>query len=206
MGRKITPDPLNRKLELSDSSKGSILKDMIDFGKMATNNGLIYGNFGNLSVKYSDEIYITRSGAMMGNLKEEDIIIFSGNIPEESSSDSPIHYGIYQKINYGAIMHMHGDFTIVLSLMLKNICPCDFVGNRFLGTIPIVEGEFGTTALTTAITSNIHNNAVIIKGHGSFAIGDDLRKAFVLSCALEASCKLLYYKHIYKSLTSKKEI
>jgi len=179
---------------------------MIDFGKMATDNALIYGNFGNLSVKYGDEIYITRSGAMMGNLKEEDIFIFSGNIPEEASSDSPIHYGIYQKINYGAIMHMHGDFTIVLSLMLEDICPCDFVGNRFLGTIPIVEGEFGTTALTTAITSSIHNNAVIVKGHGSFAIGDDLRKAFVISCALETSCKLLYYKHVYKSLTSKKEV
>jgi len=92
---------------------------------------------------------------------------------------------------------MHGDYTIVLSLILYNIKPCDFVGKRFLGEIPIVDGEFGTPALNNQVVNNLKNNAVIVKGHGSFTVGENLRKAFVLSCALETSCKLLYYKHNY---------
>ena len=200
MSKNIIADPLNRKLELPETSKESIISTMIEFGTMCTENGLIYGNFGNLSVKYEDEIYITRSGAMMRKLNPEDIIIFKGNIPEEASSDTPIHYSIYQKIKHGAILHMHGDFTIILSLILDSIYPCDFVGKRFLGTIPIVEGEFGTSALNKEVVNNIQNKVVIVRGHGSFTIGDDLRKAFVLSCALETSCKLLYYKSIYKSV------
>ena len=39
--------------------------------------------------------------------------------------------------------------------------------------------------------------AAIVKGYGTFTVGEDLRKAFVLSCDLEASCKLLYYKNNY---------
>ena len=171
---------------------------MIEYSKMSASNGLIYGNFGNLSIKHGNDIYITRSGAMMGNLFPSDIIVFKNIIPPEASSDTPIHFGIYQKIKEGAILHMHGDFTIVLSLIFESIKPCDFVGQRFLGEIPIVDGEFGTPALNNLIVSNLKNNAIIVKGHGSFTIGDNLRKAFVLSCALEASCKLLYNKNNFQ--------
>ena len=86
---------------------------------------------------------------------------------------------------------------IVLSLLLDNIKPCDFAGKRFFVEIPIVDGEFGTPALNNQVVNNLKNNAVIVKGHGSFTVGENLRKAFVLSCALETSCKLLYYKHNY---------
>lgn len=195
MPKKITIDPLNRRIEKTVITKDTIINDMMEYGKMCTSNGLIYGNFGNLSVKYENDIYITRSGAMMGNLIAEDIVIFKTNIPPEASSDTPIHYGIYQKIKNGAILHMHGDFTIVLSLLFESINPCDFVGKRFLGEIPIVDGEFGTPALNNLVVNNLKNNAVIVKGHGSFTVGEDLRKAFVLSCALETSCKLLYLKN-----------
>ncbi|MBL7197842.1 MAG: class II aldolase/adducin family protein [Candidatus Omnitrophica bacterium] len=78
--------------------------------------------------------------------------------------------------------------------------------NLKLRKVEFVEGEFGTSVLNNEIVNNIQNNAVIVRGHGSFTIGDDLRKAFVLSCALETSSKLLYYKSIYKSIKLNMEV
>lgn len=97
---------------------------------------------------------------------------------------------------------MHGDYTIIMSINHKNISPCDFVGMCFLEKIPVVEGEFGTSSLTNAIVHDIRNDVVIVKGHGSFAIGEDLKKAYILSCAIETSCKILYFKEIHENLTT----
>ena len=199
MSKRETSDPLNRRIAEQVITKDIIIEDMIEYSKLCASNGLIYGNFGNLSVKYENNIYITRSGAMMGKLVSSDIIVFRNNIPPEASSDTPIHFGIYQNIGQGAVFHMHGDFTIVLSLLFKSINPCDFVGQRFLGKIPIVDGEFGTAALNNRVVNSLKNNAVIVKGHGSFTFAEDIRKAFVLSCALETSCKLLYYRDNFYS-------
>ena len=96
MDNKIR-DPLNRIENKADDSKDNIISEILEYGKRCTNNGLVYGNFGNLSIKYNDDIYITRSGAMMSAL-EDDIISFQNEIPNEASSDTPIHYGIYKKI------------------------------------------------------------------------------------------------------------
>jgi L-fuculose-phosphate aldolase len=181
-------------------TKELIVDEIITYGEMAADNGLIYGNFGNLSVKYEDMIYITKSGAMLGRLTSDDIVSFEDKIHGEASSDTPIHSELYKRNNCGAILHMHGDYTIIMSINHENVSPCDFVGMRFLEKIPVVEGEFGTSSLTNAIVRDIRNDAVIVKGHGSFTIGENLKKAYILSCAVETSCKILCFKEIHEKI------
>lgn len=182
------------------------MNEMITYGKIASDSGLIYGNFGNLSIKHKDKIYITKSGAMLGKLTRNDIVTFSDEIPREASSDSPIHLELYKTYNCNTILHMHGNYTILTSLNHKNIIPYDFVGMRFLEKILVVEGEFGTSSLTNAIVQNLRNDVVVVRGHGSFAIGKDLRTAYILSCALEISCEIIHLKEIYDGVITKKEV
>ena len=173
--------------------------EMIKYGQVTFESGLIYGNFGNLSTRRDGVVYITRSGAMLGKLSKEDFVAVRGlSIPEEASSDTPIHLSIYEKTNCGAIYHMHGDFTLVMSWIHDVVEPMDFAGSRFLGPVSVVEGVFGTPTLTDAIVKNLRTNAVIVRGHGSFTVGPDLRQAYIASCALETSCKLSFFEELYQ--------
>jgi len=179
--------------------------ELVTYGRFAANSGLIYGNYGNLSARVGDVTYITKSGAMLGLLEKSDFVGFQKLIPEEASSDTPIHQGIYEKTGCGAIYHLHGEFTVILSWLRDIIVPEDFAGSRFLGEVNVVEGEFGTTDLNRKIVDKLQTRAVVVRGHGSFTIGSDLRQAYVISCALENSCRLLYFRDLYRGLTRTKE-
>ena len=63
--------------------ENEIFEEMREIGRMLESRGLILSaRSGNMSVRIGDTIYIKRSGAMMGYLKEGDIV--KANISDEN--------------------------------------------------------------------------------------------------------------------------
>ena len=44
------------------------------------------------------------------------------------------------------------------------------------------------------------HKGVIVKGHGTFTIGKNLEEAYVITSAIEYSCKLRYYYNLIKKV------
>ena len=124
-----------------------MVSELIKYGRFTTDSRLIYGNYGNLSARDEETIYTTKSGVILNGLSIDDFVHLADKISNNASSDSPIHLEIYKKYSCNAILHMHGDYTVLLSLNGKEIRPLDFVGKMFLERVPIVEGQFGTATL-----------------------------------------------------------
>ena len=50
-------------------------QQIVDTGKWIMEKGLTWGTSGNISARKEDRIFVTASGTVMGDLKEEDIIV-----------------------------------------------------------------------------------------------------------------------------------
>lgn len=182
-----------------------IVKEICKFGKKAVEHGLVSSHFGNISVRVGESMYITRSGSMLDELSEKDIVKvpISGSSPVDliASSELKVHRMIYQNTSAMAIFHTHSPFAVVISIDHDEITPYDSEGQYFLHTIPVVTGGIGTEELGKNLAEALkRRRAAIAKGHGVFAIGKMLEEAFVNACMVEHSCKVIYYYSVKKLL------
>jgi L-fuculose-phosphate aldolase len=115
----------------------------------------------------------------------------------QASSETSSHRAIYLATDARAIIHAHPQFAIVESLLCKDeIKPIDSEGLPFLNTIPIVDGDSGSKELYDSLTKIFASGkvkGVVNRGHGSFAIGPELRDCFNTTAMIEHSSKIKYY-------------
>lgn len=189
---------------IPDMTEQEIWSNFFHIGKRLVSEHLINGNFGNMSTRYADGYFITRSGSYLdANPAQVVLMPLNGRVTPGASSEWRVHTAIYNKATqHAAIVHAHPTHAITLSLLMEDeIFTIESEGKRRIPSIPIVDGLPGTQELAEAVAEEIckGNVVVIAKGHGTFAVGKDLDHAYILTSLAEHSCKILYYtKHIKK--------
>ena len=177
-----------------------ILEEMQKYGKFLENRGLnLSSHSGNMSVRRGDCLYIKRRGAMMGDLKKEDVV--KTDIQEDdsgviiASTEVGVHRAIYQKTSALAVIHAHTPYAISLSLVRDEIVPIDDEGQYHLKKVPILDAEnsIGSDEVERELPKILQDyNAAIIKGHGTFAHGENLEEAYNWITVVESICKVIY--------------
>lgn len=162
--------------------------------------GLISSHAGNMSVRVGDGIYITRRASMLGRLKESDIIELGIEQNDAhslmASTELVVHRAIYKKTGALAIVHAHPPYATLLSMLEDELIPSDSEGSYFFKRVPVVSpkktiGSEEAAGLVSELMKDY--KIVLIKGHGSFARGDMLEEAFMLTTSLEASAFFLWH-------------
>jgi ribulose-5-phosphate 4-epimerase/fuculose-1-phosphate aldolase len=77
-------------------------------GRALLSFGMIRGSEGNLSTWDGDRLVITRTGAELAHVEEDDVL--AGTLdepPANASSDVRIHVRMYRDLGPGAIAHAH---------------------------------------------------------------------------------------------------
>ncbi|MFH1710308.1 MAG: class II aldolase/adducin family protein [bacterium] len=171
--------------------------------------GLVDCVGGSLSVRRGDKIYITKKNAMLGHLREDDIV----EIPFEGESDSPllaeelaakevhVHRAIYKETSFNAVVHAYPSYGIALSISTENkIIPVDVKGQSVLRSIPVVRAKATSDELVKFLPPIYKSGylASLVREYCSFAVGKDLIEALQYTTCLESSCKILA---VNKSLT-----
>ncbi|MEM0214628.1 MAG: class II aldolase/adducin family protein [Archaeoglobaceae archaeon] len=175
-----------------------MIQDAIAIGKMLFQSKLVDGASGNLSFREGSKIMITKSGANLGALDENSFVEITH---PSASRDRLVHAMIYKTTDYNAVIHCHGVFNVVLSIIKDKISPLDLEGKLFLKELNVVDIEFGTPEYAEAIAERIKNNGVIIaKAHGIYSAGKNLAEAFNKACYAEHSCEILYYLSLLDKL------
>ncbi|HXF84174.1 MAG TPA: aldolase [Anaerolineales bacterium] len=162
--------------------------------------GMISSHAGNLSVRLGDRLIIKRRGAMLGRLKPHDLIE-TGIEKNDSgvalaSSELLAHRTIYMNTPALAIVHCHPRTAIAFSLSRDEIVPIDNEAAYLLKKIPVITEEFasGTPEMANKVAEALKNyKVVMLRGHGSFAIGQTLDEAFLWTSILEESCQIMLY-------------
>ncbi len=166
-------------------------------GDMVSSHG------GNLSIRLGDRVVIKRRGAMLGRLKPHDLIE-TGLEKNDSgvalaSTELVVHRTIYKMTPALAIVHCHPRAAIAYSLSRDEIVPIDNEASYLLKKVPVIWEEFasGSPEMAKHLAETLAQyKIVMLRGHGSFAIGQTLDEAFHWSSTLEESCQIAIYSKI----------
>ncbi len=159
--------------------------------------GLVSSHTGNLSIRLGERIIITRRVSQLVSLCENDLIETGISKNDRAtplaSMELPVHRVIYRQTPALAIVHAHPPHAIALSLTETEIVLND-EGLSVVGPVPVLgwHTEVSQLKLADAIAQALkQHRVVLVRGHGSFAIGQLLEEAYSLTTALEESCQVI---------------
>jgi Ribulose-5-phosphate 4-epimerase and related epimerases and aldolases len=86
-------------------------------------------------------------------------------------------------------------YAVALSFSEQEIIPCDVEGHLLLSKVPVL--GWGMTVKPGELAEEIAQalkeyKVILVRGHGSFAVGQLLEEAYYYTTTLEESCHLLY--------------
>lgn len=168
-------------------------------GHALCSQGLVSSASGNLSIRKKDRLVITHRGCDLSSLVDRDLVetgIFADDTATPSaSSELPVHRCIYGRSQARTVVHAHPLYAVALSIRYRAVAPSDLEGRLVLGDVPVIgdgerllPGEFGEEIAAALQCASI----VLVRGHGSFAVGEDLRQGYYRTLVLERSCRVLY--------------
>lgn len=174
--------------------------ELIRWGKLLFERHLITGWGGNLSCRLGkNRVLITGQHAPLGFLTAKDLVeIDLAGKPidkkRQPSSETPMHLAIYRGTDAQAIVHAHPPLVLTFSLAHETFAPLSFEEKYTIGDVTVVGHETPTVTDPTRVVEELRlRPIVILRGHGSVAIGKSLQDAFLLTDLLEEAvrCQLV---------------
>lgn len=171
---------------------------LIETGKELVRQDLIYGSWGNLSVRYGeDEMLITPSSMDYFTIKPEDIVRMNINtlvygeqrIP---SSESSMHAALYRTIpDCGAVIHTHSNAMSVFAACEAGFALSNPEVRTVIGDVLVTgKAKPATPELAAAVCETMkktHN--AVIPHHGAVFIGPSIEVAYRIAEAAEIKAR-----------------
>lgn len=170
----------------------------------AVDQGLIHGTSGNIALRDEEEdvVAITPSGISYRNMKPEEIAIVDLNGkwlegPFKPSSEVPMHTAVMRaRPDVRATVHTHSMFATIMAMgektELKPVTPpqCEFAP---VGIVPFTMPGSNDVADRVVETLGDFKKACLIKNHGMFTCGRDMKAAMHATVYVEEMAKTVYY-------------
>ncbi len=161
---------------------------------------------GNISIRLNDRIYITRKGASLPALKKDDVVSFSlgGHVPEEASSEWPVHLAVYERTAHNAVVHVHPVYATAAAGHIRRFVPVDVEGKYYLkGGVPVVvvSEPAGSGELAVCVADALaYSPCVLVRSHGAFVGGSDVFYCLSIAEILERSAKIFMLEQIIQGV------
>jgi len=175
--------------------------DIIRWGKILFERRLISGWGGNLSCRLGkNEFLITGQHAPLGFLGSNDLVrIKADGKPikkdQRASSETPMHLAVYAGTDAQAIVHVHPPMVLAFSLAHESFVPVSFEEKYTIGEVPIIPQDTPTVTQPEKVVEELkYHPVVIVKGHGTVAIGKDFQEAFLFTDLLEQAVHCEFFK------------
>lgn len=170
---------------------------VVDACHRLAEEGLFVGTAGNLSVRSDDLIAITPTGAVLGEITAEQVVVIDrhGARVEGSlvpTSEMGLHLAVYDNTDARAVVHTHAPASTAASTVLDEL-PCIHYQQLLLGgTIQVAPFEpFGTPALTASVIDALAGrSAALMANHGAVTYATTLPEAIERTLLLEWLCTL----------------
>jgi L-ribulose-5-phosphate 4-epimerase len=166
-------------------------------------NGLVAWTSGNISARADDLMVIKPSGVPYDELTPAAMVVcdLHGDVVEGElapSSDAATHGYIYRQLpEVGGIAHTHSAYATAWAIRGEPIpCVMTAMADEFGGEIPV--GPFaliGDEEIGRGVVETIgahRSRAVLMRGHGVFALGDGPREAVKCAVMCEEAARTVH--------------
>ncbi len=173
---------------------------IIEYATLLWERGFVATNGGNISVKTAEGFILsTPTMVSKGELLPEEMVVVNmlGNKLfgfKEASSELNSHIAIYRaNPQANAIIHSHPPYSCSYacsdSLPFMDITPEAVIWVDNLALIPYISPN--TEELADAIgNASVESRVLLLKNHGLFTWGENLREAWWRTEAMESLCKV----------------
>ncbi len=162
-----------------------MLKQFQKIGKLLFAEGLVGVFEGTIVFRDESKVFITKKQAILSDLQAEDVL----ELDLKDSKLEEVYKEIFNKTGAKAIIQARPVSAIAVSLTDNKIVPQDSIGMSKIKSAPIVRVR--ENELAGMLPNFLGNKVAVVKGLGSFAIGEDLETALFYTSTVEKSCKIL---------------
>ena len=185
-------------------SEALAINSLVEVSRSLFERGYSFGTAGNVSVRVGDTILSTPTGSSLGTLTAGAISRsdLEGNVsgPNKPTKELPFHLAVYlARPQTNAVVHLHSTYATAVSC-LRNLNTHDalpvltpYYGMR-IPNLPVVPYlPPGDPELGREVGKLIaHTPAVLLRNHGSIAVGGTLPEAAALAEEIEETARLFF--------------
>jgi ribulose-5-phosphate 4-epimerase/fuculose-1-phosphate aldolase len=182
--------------------KNDTIQDLIQYTRLLYERRLVHAEGGNTSIRIRDDVWITRTGAVLGSVTEADItrMTLSGDVIEgdKPSKEWPMHLAFYNaRPDAHAVIHIHPTHAIAYSTLLTEPC-LDAVPAyssalyRRAGRVPMIAYyPVGSKGLHDAIAELApHFYSILLRQHGLTVASNNLSNTMGIVEEIEQCCQI----------------
>lgn len=157
------------------------------------------GRTGNLSVRREDNFAATPTGVPYDGFDANDVPVVSldGEVVDGEmapTSEVPMHTGIYQRLDAGAIVHTHSTYATTLAALGEELPPIHYMITAVGRRVPVAGyAPYGTDELADLVVEEMEaadSRACILANHGLVVVGEDLPSAVENTMHVENLCRV----------------
>jgi len=188
-------------------SEKQIKKEIVSIGKRLFDQGLICARAGNLSAKLGKKnIFITATGAALGDLKNSDIVKVSLEAKarphaskKQPSSELLLHSLIYKNFPAKTVIHCHPPLVNAYFAVFKSLKALTFETRFYLKEVPVVRQKSLTVTNPQEVIRALKKNSlVVVKNHGVFSMADGFKQALYPIEILQEAVKVVAVAKLFK--------
>lgn len=178
------------------------IQELIDYSHTLYDRGLVHASGGNTSIRVGNDIYITRTDAVLGELTVADItrMDLDGEVIEgqKPSKEWPMHLALFKaRPDDRAIIHIHPTYSIAFSTLLPDhtldaVPAYTSALYRHAGRVPMINYyPVGSKELHHAIAELApHFHAILLRQHGITVSAATMPKAMGIVEEIEQCCQV----------------
>ncbi len=181
-----------------------VIQSIVKTGRSLFKRGYAFGTAGNISCRLGDSVFSTPTGSSLGDLRAEDIAVcdITGSVSSASkpTKELPLHLAAYRaRPDCHAVVHLHSAFATAISC-LKGLNSSDalpaftpYYAMRVPCLPVIAYFPPGDIRLADELEKLAPQTpAILMRNHGSVALGKDLLEASALAEEIEETAKLFF--------------
>ena len=194
-------------------TESSLRMQLCKISRELTDKGLIYGDkelaHGQVSVRIpkTDRILVKPTHRDAAKVKPSEWVLVDlkdGHVIKgaKPSTETDIHRAIYNtRSDVGAIVHAHSMFAVVVSTANKDIVPWSDESLMLRGVKVVPRVDYDRERQTKLVVDALgpEGRCMVIRHHGTIAVGADLDDAAMYSAECEKAAKIMYYAMMLNS-------
>lgn len=179
-----------------------MIEELIEYSKVLYERKLIHATGGNTSVRDGEFVWISQTGAKLGELTENEVVkvdlqgnVLSGSRP---SKEMDMHLAMYRaREEANAAIHAHPTFAIALSTQITEesedaVPPYTAAFYVRAGCVPMIayhpSGAHSLHVAVEALAPKYH--AILLRQHGLLVSGKDMPDTLGIVEEIEQCCQI----------------